>query len=80
MIGTPPCRRKLGFTRQDLADLPGAFPPCVVRNGKIARADGLPLEWDQYDLLGGGFPPTLTETGELEISPRPLMQTKRETW
>jgi len=60
-----------GFTREDLADLPEIFPPCVVRDGKIARADGLPLEWEQYDLLGEGFPATLTEDGELQMSPRP---------
>jgi Uma2 family endonuclease len=62
---------ELGFTREDLADLPDAFPPCVIRDGKIARADGRPLEWEQYDLLGEDFPATLTETGELEMSPRP---------
>jgi Uma2 family endonuclease len=71
MIGTHAYRRKLGFTRQDLADLPDAFPPCVVRNGKIARADGLPLEWNQYNLLDEGFPAILTEEGELQMSPRP---------
>ena len=26
---------------------------------KISRADELPLEWEQYDLLGAGFPATL---------------------
>ena len=62
---------KVGFTRRDLADLPDVFPPCVIRNGKIARADGLPLEWEQYDQLGEGFPATLTEEGELQMSPRP---------
>ncbi len=62
---------KVGFTRGDLANLPDAFPPCVIRDGKIARADGLPLEWEQYDRLGEGFPATLTEDGELQMSPRP---------
>jgi Uma2 family endonuclease len=62
---------KVGFTRRDLADLPDVFPPCVIRGGKIARADGLPLEWEQYDQLGKGFPATLTEDGELQMSPRP---------
>ena len=82
MIGTHASRRKLGFIRQDLADLPDSFPACVIREGKIARADGLPLEWEQYDLLGEGFLATLTEDGELQISLRhtPLLQTKRETW
>ena len=60
-----------GFTAEDLADLPHAFPPCLIRDGKIARADGLPLEWEQYDQLGEGFPATLTEDGELQMSPRP---------
>jgi Uma2 family endonuclease len=64
-------QEKLGFTQEDLADLPDAFPPCVIRDGKITRADGLPLEWEQYDLLGEGFPATLTEDGELQMSPRP---------
>ena len=59
------------FTQEDLADLPGAFPPCVIRDGKIARADGLPLGWEHYDLLDEGFPATLTEDGELQMSPRP---------
>jgi hypothetical protein len=62
---------EVGFTQGDLADLPDAFPPCVIRDGKIARADGLPLEWEQYDLLDEGFPATLTEDGELQMSPRP---------
>lgn len=62
---------KVGFTRGDLANLPDAFPPCVIRDGKIARADGLPLEWEQYDQLDEGFPATLTEDGELQMSPRP---------
>jgi Uma2 family endonuclease len=62
---------ELGFTAEDLADLPHAFPPCLIRDGKIARADGLPLEWEQYDHLGEGFPATLTEEGELQMSPRP---------
>jgi Uma2 family endonuclease len=62
---------EIGFTQEDLADLPDAFPPCVIRDGKITRADGLPLEWEQYDLLGEGFPATLTEGGELQMSPRP---------
>jgi Uma2 family endonuclease len=62
---------ELGFTPEDLADLPHDFPTCVIRDGRIARADGLPLEWEQYDLLGEGFPATLTEDGELQMSPRP---------
>jgi Uma2 family endonuclease len=62
---------ELVFTQEDLAELPESFPPCVIRDGKIARADGLPLEWEQYDLLDEGFPATLTETGELQMSPRP---------
>jgi Uma2 family endonuclease len=62
---------ELGFTAEDLADLPSDFPTCVIRDGKIVRADGLPLEWEQYDLLGEDFPATLTETGQLEMSPRP---------
>jgi Uma2 family endonuclease len=62
---------KVGFIQGDLAHLPGAFPPCVIRDGKIARADGLPLEWEHYDLLDEGFPATLTEDGELQMSPRP---------
>lgn len=62
---------QLGFTEGDLAHLPDAFPPCVIRDGKIARADGLPLEWEEYDLLDEGFPATLTEDGELQMSPRP---------
>jgi len=56
MTATHASRRRLRFTRQDLADLPSAFPPCVLRNGKIVRADGLPLESDQYDVLDEGFP------------------------
>ena len=55
---------ELGFTQEDLADLPGSFAPCVIRDGKIARADGLPLGWEHYDLLDEGFPATLTEDGE----------------
>jgi Uma2 family endonuclease len=62
---------RLAFTEEDLAHLPDSFPRCVIRAGKIVRADGLPLEWEQYDLLGEDFPATLTETGELEMSPRP---------
>jgi Uma2 family endonuclease len=62
---------RLAFTDKDLAYLPESFPRCVIRAGKIARADGLPLEWDQYDLLDEGFPATLTEDGELQMSPRP---------
>ena len=60
-----------GFTQEDLADLPGSFPPCVIRDGKIARADGLPLGWEHYDLLDEGFPATLTEDGERQVSPWP---------
>ena len=56
MIGAHASRRKLGFIRQDLADLPDSFPACVIREGKIARADGLPLGWEQYDLLPKDFP------------------------
>jgi Uma2 family endonuclease len=59
------------FTQEDLAHLPHSYPRCVIREGKIARADGIPLEWEQYDLLGEGFPATLTEDGELQMSPRP---------
>jgi Uma2 family endonuclease len=64
-------KEEFAFTEEDLADLPGSFPACVIREGKIARVDGLPLEWEQYDLLGEGFPATLTENGELQMSPRP---------
>ena len=71
MIATNASRRKLGFIRQDLADLPDGFPACVIREGKITRADGLPLEWEQYDLLPEDFPAMLAEAGELEILLRP---------
>ena len=55
MIVTHGSRRKLGFIRQDLVDLPNDFPACVIREGKITRADGLPLKWEQYDLLREDF-------------------------
>ena len=71
MTVTHGSRKKLWFIRQDLANLPDGFPPCVILEGKIVRADGLPLEWEQYDLLREDFPVTLTETGELEMSLRP---------
>ena len=63
---------KLAFTEEDLAGLPSSFPPCLIQNSRIARADGLPLEWEQYGLLDESFPATLTETGELQILPRPI--------
>jgi hypothetical protein len=63
---------ELGLTKADLADLPDSFPPCLIRDDRIARADGLPLEWEQYDLLDENFPATSTESGELEMSPRPV--------
>jgi Uma2 family endonuclease len=62
---------ELVFTREDLAELPESFPRCVIRDGKIARADGLPLEWEQYELLEEDFPAVLTETGELQMAPPP---------
>ena len=62
---------ELVFTKEDLAELPEGFPPCVIRDGKIARADGLPLEWEQYELLEEDFPAMLTETGELQTAPTP---------
>jgi hypothetical protein len=72
MIATNASRRKLGFIRLDLADLPDGFPACVIREGKIARADGLPLEWEQYDLLREDFPAwrlkALLSIGSLEFS------------
>jgi Uma2 family endonuclease len=61
----------LAFREEDLLRLPGTFPSCVIRDGRIARVDGLPLEWEDYELLDEDFPATLTETGELEMSPRP---------
>ena len=62
---------QLAFTEDDLAYLPDSFPPCVIRDGKIARADGLPLEWEHYELLDEDFPAVLTETGELQMAPPP---------
>jgi Uma2 family endonuclease len=62
---------RLAFTEEDLAGLPSSFPPCLIRDGTIARADGLPLEWGQYDLLDKNFPATLTESGQLQILLRP---------
>jgi Uma2 family endonuclease len=62
---------KLAFTQQHLAYLPKEFPVSVIRDGRIARADGLPLGLNEYDLLGEDFPAILTETGELAMSPRP---------
>lgn len=62
---------KLAFTEQDLAYLPEGFPLSIIRDGRIARADGLPLGLNEYDLLGEDFPAILTETGELAMSPRP---------
>ena len=59
-------RRRAGFYKRIFGVLPDGFPRCVIGAGKIARADGLPLEWEQYDLLGEGFPATLTEDGELQ--------------
>ena len=70
-VSHPTVEEELAFTQEDLADLPDGFPPCVIREGKIGRADGLPLEWEEYDLLDEGFPATLTEDGELQMSPRP---------
>jgi Uma2 family endonuclease len=61
----------LAFTEQDLAYLPESFPRCVIRAGRIARADGLPLKWEDYQLLEEDFPAVLTKTGELEMAPAP---------
>jgi Uma2 family endonuclease len=62
---------RLTFTEQDLAYLPESFPRCVIRAGRIARADGLPLKWEDYQLLEEDFPAVLTKTGELEMAPAP---------
>lgn len=51
--------------------MPKEFPVSVIRDGRIARADGLPLGLNEYDLLGEDFPAVLTETGEIAMSPRP---------
>jgi len=61
----------LAFTEDDLAYLPDDFPPCLIRDGRIARADGLPLKWEDYLLLEEDFPATLTKTGELQMAPPP---------
>jgi Uma2 family endonuclease len=62
---------RLAFTEEDLAYLPDSFPRCVIRAGRIARADGLPLKWEDYQLLEEDFPAVLTKTGELEMAPAP---------
>jgi Uma2 family endonuclease len=62
---------RLAFTKEDLAYLPDSFPRCVIRAGRIARADGLPLKWEDYQLLEEDFPAVLTKTGELEMAPAP---------
>src|ERR1700751_1809452 len=59
------------FTQEDLAYLPDGFPRCVIRAGKIVRADGLPLKWEDYQLLEEDFPAVLTKKGELEMAPAP---------
>jgi Uma2 family endonuclease len=62
---------ELAFTEEDLAYLPDSFPRCVIRAGRIARADGLPLKWEDYHLLEEDFPAVLTKKGELEMAPAP---------
>ena len=62
---------ELAFTEKDLASLPDSFPRCVIRAGKIARADGLPLTWEDYQLLEEDFPAVLTKKGELQMAPAP---------
>lgn len=62
---------QLAFTEEDLAYLPESFPPCVIRDGKIARTDGLPLKWEDYQLLEEDFPAVLTKRGELQMAPAP---------
>ena len=62
---------ELAFREEDLAYLPNGFPPCVIRAGKIVRADGLPLTWEDYQLLEEDFPAVLTKTGELKMVPAP---------
>ena len=69
--GTAIAEAQLAFTEDDLAHLPDGFPPCVIRDGKIVRADGLPLAWEQYELLEEDFPAVLTENGELQMAPTP---------
>ena len=62
---------ELAFTEKDLAYLPDCFPLCVIRAGRIARADGRPLTWEDYQLLDEDFPAVLTKRGELEMAPAP---------
>ena len=62
---------QLAFTEKDLTYLPDSFPRCVIREGRIARADGRPLTWEDYNLLEEDFPAMLTKTGELEMAPAP---------
>ena len=47
---------RLAFTEEDLAYLPDSFPRCVIRAGRIARADGMPLKWEDCQLLEEDFP------------------------
>lgn len=62
---------RLAFTEEDLAYLPDSFPRCVIRDGKIVRADGVPLEWEDYELLEEDFPAVLTNRGELRMTAAP---------
>ena len=66
-----PTEEERAFSEQDLAYLPESFPRCVIRDGKIVRADGLPLKWEEYLLLEEDFPATLTERGELQMARPP---------
>jgi Uma2 family endonuclease len=63
--------QELAFTEEDLAYLPDGFPPCLIRAGRIVRTDGLPLKWEDYQLLEEDFPAVLTKKGELEMAPAP---------
>ena len=60
-----------GFSAEDLRYLPESFTRCVIRGGKIVRADGVPLKWEDYELLEEDFPAVLTKKGELEMAPAP---------
>ena len=59
------------FTEEDLRHLPESFPRCVIRDGKIVRADGVPLKWEDYELLAEDFPAVLTKRGELRMAVAP---------
>jgi len=74
-----PTEEECAFSEQDLAYLPDDFPPCVIRDGRIARADGLPLKWEDYLLLEEDFPATLTKTGELQMAPPPTDTHEKST-